>query len=199
MIDSFCKDDTCITANSDKGIGPVYVETPCYIKDGLVYLADAKMCEIISEEQRRKNITNLKHEFFMSKVWHFRVLSNLVVKYIRKKLDETEEDPFGYFYLPYKLHKTPVTTRPVCSDYASLSHALGQRVDEMIQPIMREQETYIQDSFSFKAEIDKIFLPPNASIFTYDADKIYTNIDTEECIPSISEFPKHPSIYMWFQ
>ena len=42
----------------------------------------------------------------------------------------------------------------------------------MLHAIVREQETYIQDTFSFKAEIDKIFLPPNASIFTHDADKM---------------------------
>ena len=50
LIDPFCKDDTHITANSDKGLCPVYVETPRYIKDGIVHLTDAKIYEIISEE-----------------------------------------------------------------------------------------------------------------------------------------------------
>ena len=127
------------------------------------------------------------------------VIPNSVVKYIRKKLDEMVEDPFGYFYLLYKLHKTPVTTRPVCSDCASLPHALGQWVDEILQPIVKGQGTYIQDFLSFKAKINKIFLPPNASIFIYDAKSMYTNIDTKECIASISEFIKRPSTYMKFQ
>ena len=50
LTDSFCKDDTRITVNSDKGLGPVYVETPCYIIDSFVHLTDAKTYEIILEE-----------------------------------------------------------------------------------------------------------------------------------------------------
>ena len=56
---------------------------------------------------------------------------------------------------------------------------------------------HMVNSFSFKAEIDKIFLPPNASLFIYDAKSMYTSIDTEECISSISEFLKRPSTYTW--
>ena len=130
---------------------------------------------------------------------HRKVLPDLVVKYTRKKLDETVENLFGYFYLLYKLHNTPVITWPICSDCASLPHALGQWVDEILQPIVKGQGTYIQDFLSFKAEINKIFLPPNASIFIYDAKSMYTNIDRKECIASISEFLKRPSTCMKFQ
>ena len=121
------------------------------------------------------------------------MLPKQVVDYIGKKLDLPIEDPFGYFYLLYKLYKEPVSTRPVCSDCGSLPHALGQWVDEQLQPIMQAQETYIKDSFSFKSEISKLKLPSNASIFTYDAISMYANIDTEDCVAQISQYLKLPA------
>ena len=69
----------------------------------------------------------------------------------------------------------------------------------MLQPVVKAQDTYIQDSFTFKAELDKFTLPSNASAFAYDAESMYTNIDTDKCIAIISEFLKRPATYMKFQ
>ena len=91
------------------------------------------------------------------------------VDYLCLKLKETKEDPFGYYYLLYKLHKTPIKTRPVCSDCASLPHALGEWVDEMLQPMVKAQHTYFRDSFALKSELNKLKLPANASILSFDA------------------------------
>ena len=115
-------------------------------------------------------------------------MTDQAVNYIRKKLEETTSDPFGYFYLLYKLHKTPLATRPVCSDCASLPHALGEWVDEMLQPIVATQHTYFKDSYSLKQELDCLTLPANASIFSFDAISMYTKIDTEDCIARLSAF-----------
>jgi len=103
---------------------------PRYIKDGLVHLTTAKTYQIISEEQGRREVQDLKWEIFGWTLDHRKVPPKQVVDYIRKKLDLTFKDPFGYFYLLYKLHKDPISTRPVCSDCGSLHHALGQWVDE---------------------------------------------------------------------
>ena len=125
-------------------------------------------------------------------------LTDMEAKYLRKKLDETREDPLGYFYLLYKLHKNPVKTRPVCSDCGSTVHALGQWVDEKLQPIVKAQRTYFKNSFELKERLDLLKLPPNASFFTYDAISMYTNIDTEDCIERLSEFLSKPANYIKF-
>jgi len=63
------------------------------------------------------------------------------------------KDPFGKIYMLYKLHKKPDSngnypTRPVCSDCASITHALGlgKWVDEQLQPIFKSQRTYFENS-----------------------------------------------------
>lgn len=110
------------------------------------------------------------------------------MKYIRKKLNDSKADLFGYFYLLYRLHKTPIKTRPVCSDYASLPHTLGEWVDEMLQALAKTQHTYFQDLFTLKWELDRLTLSTNTSLFTYNDVYIYTYIDTEDCIPRLSDF-----------
>ena len=103
-------------------------------------------------------------------------------------MEEAKDDPFGYFYLLYKLHKTPMSSRPVCSDCASLPYSLGEWVDLMLQPIVKAQPTYFKNSFELKQELNKLELPPNASLFTYDAVSMYTNINSEKCISRLSTY-----------
>jgi hypothetical protein len=87
----------------------------------------------------------------------------------------------------------PISTRPVCSDCASVPHALGKWLDIELQPIVQKQATYFRDLYTLKQELDKMNLPPNATIFTYDTISMYTNIETEDCINRLSEYLLDPS------
>ena len=175
-------------ALADKGLGPVAIELERYITDALKHLLDKDTYEVIPEEQALQDAEKLSSEIFeWTRKWRGN-LTDMSVKYIRKKLTDSIIDPFGYFYLLYKLHKTPIKTRPVCSDCASLPHALGEWVDEMLQPLVKAQATYFKDSFALKKWLNSLTLPANSSLFTYDAVSMYTNIDTEDCIAALSDF-----------
>ena len=95
---------------------------------------------------------------------------------------------FGYFYLTIKIHKTPVSTCPVCSNCASIVHPLGKWLDYALQPIVKEQHSYFKDSFELKQQLDDLNLPPNASLITFDAVSMYTNIDINDCIDRVSTY-----------
>ena len=100
--------------------------------------------------------------------------------YIKDHLHQNCHSPFGQFYISYKVHKQPVNdsypTRPVCSDVSSLPHGLGKWVDLQLQPIAHAQPSYFKDSFTLKALLSDLTLPPNALLFTADAKSMYTNI-----------------------
>ncbi len=97
-------------------------------------------------------------------------------------------DPYGYFYLLMKIHKIPMSTRPVCSDCASIIHPLGKWLDVTLQPIVRTQFAYFKDTFTLKRELNDLRLPSNASLITFDAVSMYTNINIDDCIERLSEF-----------
>lgn len=126
-----------IFALADKNLGPVAVTLEQYIKDGLTHLMDTSTYEIISEQESFRRDKELRTKMRKWILKHAIDLPQDVRQFLRSKLNETEADPFGYFYLLYKIHKTPVKTRPVCSDCASTTHALGIWVDSMLQPIVK--------------------------------------------------------------
>ena len=183
------KDDTHVKAQTDKGLGPVVDKVSRYKKDVLVHLTNTTTYAISTEDQGHQEIQELKRTIFKWTMDNRICLSKSEVNYIRKKLDDAKDDPYGYFYLLYKIHKSPISTRPVCSDCASLPYALGQYVNHILQTIVLVQATCIKDSFSFVDLLMSLgILPPNASLFTYDAISMYTKIDTDDCVKHIFEF-----------
>ena len=96
----------------------------------------------------------------------------------------------------YKLHKRPIKTRPVCSDCASTPHALGQWVNEMLQPIAQSQPAYFKDSYALKKLLDGIILIKGKryGLSTFDAISMYTNIDPRDCLTRMSEYLLRPEI-----
>jgi hypothetical protein len=113
-------------------------------------------------------------------------------KYIRLHMLNNQQNPYGQFYITYKIHKGMKNnnwpTRPICSDVSSLQHGLGKWVDTMLQPIAAAQISYFKDSFTLKTNLSLLQLPPGALLFTADAKAMYTNIPTEPAIALISTY-----------
>ena len=87
-----------------------------------------------------------------------------------------------------KIHKAKGGTPPICSDCASLTHPLGKWLNYTLQPVVTSQPSYFKDSFTLKQELDKLALPPNASIISFDTISMYTNIDINDSIECITTF-----------
>ena len=192
LLSTIAENDNIIIASADKGLGPVAVEMPWYVKRGLKFLANPKAYCLLTEEQALLDATKLKREI-LDWISRYRdALTDDEAKFLKQKLAETIKDPFGYFYLLVKLHKTPVSARPVCSDVASLPHALGQWVDQQLQPIVTTQHTYFKNSIELKLELDEMTLAPNESLFTMDAVSMYDNIPLDECIERLAAFLSKP-------
>jgi len=180
--------------SADKGLGPVGVDTKQYIEWALKHLLDTTTYTILPENQATADSNTLYNVIFQWTIKHRQSLGDDTTRYIREHVEKARTDPFGYFYLLAKLHKTPISTRPVCSDCASLPHSVGKWVDRQLQPIVQDQATYFKDSFELKYLLDTLDdLPPTACLFTYDAVSMYTNIDTEECLERLEHFLKAPT------
>jgi len=179
--------------SADKGLGPVGVDTKQYIEWALKHLLDTTTYTILPESQANADSDTLYKNIYHWTIKHRQSLGDDATRYIREHVEKARADPFGYFYLLAKLHKTPISTRPVCSDCASLPHPVGKWVDRQLQPVVRDQATYFRDSFELKCLLDNLdTLPPSACLFTYDAVSMYTNIDTEECLQRLQHFLKDP-------
>jgi hypothetical protein len=140
ILQSICENESVIIAHADKNLGPVGVDTNQYIRWALdKHILDTTPYQQVSEDNALQCTPNLYYEIYQ---WtnNFAIASNVSqssIDYIRYNTLKNRLDPFGYFCLTIKIHKTPVSTRPVCSDCASIIHPLGKWLDYALQPIVK--------------------------------------------------------------
>jgi len=129
ILEKICNNKNVIIAHANKNLGPVGVGAEQYIRWGLQEnLLDPTTYQLISEEDAKI----AAHGFYTTIyqwMWKHSLCEHLTKdskKYIHQKIQDATSDPFGYFYLTFKIHKTHISMGPVCSNLASLPHSLGQ-------------------------------------------------------------------------
>lgn len=96
LLDNPLNDPTVMIVDSDKGLGPVAVDTQRYFEDCLKHLLDPATYQQLSQD---KAAAAAEHNFNAVKDWTFkyrRALSDENVAYIRDKLCKNE-DPLVTF------------------------------------------------------------------------------------------------------
>ena len=86
------------------------------------------------------------------------------------------------FYTLTKIHKPTPVGRPIISGWDGPTERLSAFVDRLLQPIAKEQESYLKDSTDFITFIEKTRVPENAILVSMDITSLYTNIPQEEGI-----------------
>jgi hypothetical protein len=108
-----------------------------------------------------------------------------------KFLTDSQEEvvnPYPHFYLTFKIHKTPLKTRPIVPVSGSLLHALGRWLDSQLQPLVRTLPLFIASLWELKNHLQALPpLPAHARLFTCDAVSMYTNIDTDHALKVIAD------------
>ncbi len=191
-LHALANNTTLLFPNSDKGLGPCAVTYDQYVHDSLTHLRDPTTYLQLSKEEALQRTSQLYSTISIWLETHRQHLDKMDIKYIQHHMTNNRHNPFGQFYLTYKIHKGMKNnrwpTRPVCSDVSSLPHGLGKWVDKTLQPIATTQLSYLKDSFALKDILTTIHLPSNALLFTCDAVSMYTNIQTKPALTLISAY-----------
>ena len=178
--------------DSDKGLGPCAVTYDQYVTDCLIHLTDTSTYSRLTKNEALSATNAIYDDINAWIKRHRRSLDPMDIKFINHHMQVNQANPFGQFYATYKIHKgkkdSRWPTRPVCSDVTSIQHGLGKWIDQMLQPIAKQQPTYFKDSFALKQSLQTLHLPPNALLFTSDAVSMYTNIQTEPALLVISNY-----------
>jgi hypothetical protein len=202
LLKEFSDDEMLVIALADKGLGPCAVTLEQYILDALKHLGDESTYDILDEDTARSALGNISEDIWqwLEKYEPRRdgekirrkgsgAISENDARYITVKLREAwNTDPFSYFYLLYKIHKTPLKTRPVVSTCGCVSYGIAQWVDVMLQPMAKAQQSYFKDSPALKLLLKNTFIPSNVSIFSFDAVSMYSNICSQACLEVMTEY-----------
>ena len=183
-----CKHDELLVVQCDKNLGPAVIEKAEYIRR--VYdehISDTNTYKAVLRNDPlyyAKGIRRILRRWIKK---HQKAVNKQDLRYIRKHLRDNE-DPFPVMYLTMKVHKTPLTTRPIISCCGSLLHPLGLWVDKMLQPLARMQRSYFKSTFELQQELTSLDIPPGAFLFIADATSMYTNIKTTAALNEIRAF-----------
>ena len=93
------------------------------------------------------------------------------------------------FRMSLKAHKNPWKMRPIVCCAGTMLNMLSRWLDYWLQQTKPFIATYIKDSGQLLDLLQNLGpLPPNARLFTADANSMYTNIDTDHALKVISEW-----------
>ena len=92
------------------------------------------------------------------------------------------------FYGLPKVHKTPVTLRPVVSGSNSFLGIFSTWLDFKMKLLLPFVKSFIKNSAMVIQDLKRLHLPPNALLFSADATAMYTNINTKLGVSSIRDF-----------
>jgi hypothetical protein len=172
----------------DKNLGPAIIEKEKYIELAFRdHFNDTETYRHLSPSEATEAAEQIRQKLNAWIKMYAQDLTKNEKKFLQQKADETV-DPFPVFYLTFKVHKTPLKTRPIVSCSGSLLFGLGIWVDDKLQKLARLQRSYFKSSFDLKKTLDSLQLPPNAQLFSADAVSMYTNIPTTHALAKIKQY-----------
>ena len=155
---------------ADKNIGVCVLDKKTYLDKALEHLSDIttykKVDSLPLEEllSRLQDIVNCNRN----------ILSLIEIEFILHKPPKGYSIPNMYF-LP-KVHKSPVSYRPICSYNGSLFEQTSKWLHHQLLPILLVQKQYLRDSHSLVQTLEQLITPPNSFIFSFDVESLYPSI-----------------------
>ena len=98
------------------------------------------------------------------------------------------------FYLIIKIHKTPITGRPICSSINTATYHASKWLDAILQPLLRYIPSFVQDSSSLLWLLTQQRFNHEVRLFTADVEALYPSIPVSEAVSALREFLDLPYI-----
>jgi hypothetical protein len=180
------KNHNIIIKPTDKNLGPAAMDTTEYIKQTLQEHLLTNTYKQLSEMEAKNRMIHLKDILKNLVATHSKSLSKPELTYFQRSLQSFHRLPI-FYGLP-KVHKNPVTLRPVVSTSGSLLAIFSTWLDYKMKELLPLVQSYVKNSFNTITELKNLQIPKNALLFSADATSMYTNIDTTTGISAVKDF-----------
>ena len=202
LIEYLKCNDYYIVIQADKNLGPCILDRIIYVHRGCSeHLGNERNYKILSKQQAMNLQLSLRYklEGFLRKFnWipeHYKEtgqapddfdpdmigISNAEADYLNRAMKKYP-DKLARFRMTMKVHKHPWKMRPIVCCAGTFMNAWSKWLDYWLQKLKPFVPTYTRDSQQLLDELKALQLPPDAILFTADANSMYNNIDTEHAI-----------------
>jgi hypothetical protein len=162
------------------------MDTNTYIKQVLTEHLLTPAYRKLSETEAKLSLDNTKSILKNLILNNKQYLSKAELTYFQRSLQLHHRIPI--FYGIPKVHKSPITLRPVVSGTNSLLAIFSNWLDYKLKDLLVHVKSFIKDSYSVLQDLKELHLPKEALLFSADATAMYTNIDTKLGVNAIKAF-----------
>jgi hypothetical protein len=180
------QDENLTIKPTDKNLGPAIMETETYIKQILKEHLLTKDYQKLPETTAKNRLADIKHTLKSVIDNNQDLLSKAELTYFQRSYKCHHRIPI-FYGLP-KVHKTPMTLRPVVSSSSSFLSIFSVWLDHKMKTLIPLVQSYIQNSITVANDLKSLEIPEGALLFSADATSMYTNIDTETGVSAIRDF-----------
>ena len=165
-----------VIKKADKGDTIVVETLERYVQDGLNHLNNPDIYQPIDKDINLE-ITQAINKFLQD------VLNKGLIDHDTFEAIKPSPNPrTPIIYFLKKLHKNPISVRPIVSSINSPASNLSNFIDILLKPIVRTFPHILSNTTELLLDIENITVPDHAIIATLDVTSLYTNIPTDEGI-----------------
>jgi len=176
-------DDDHITIECDKNLGGACLDRSVHHTKGVTeHLGNTNVYQRLTKKQAYDKTNHLRYKIIIFIAKHKKQLTPAEYDFLYKAIYKYPSK-LARFRMSLKAHKTPWKMRPIVCCAGTLMNCLSRWLDYWLQKLRPHVSTYIKDSNDLINKLKALgLLPPNAWVFTADADSMYTNIDTTHAL-----------------
>jgi hypothetical protein len=180
------KTDKNITIKpTDKNLGPAIMETKDYIQQVLKEHLLTKDYERVPEAVAKNQMDDIKQKLKSLITENQALISKAELTYFQRSFKCPHRTPI-FYGLP-KVHKVPMSLRPVVSTSSSFLSVFSVWLDFKMKELLPLVQSYIQNSSKVVDDLKLLNIPDGALLFSTDAKSMYTNIDTNTGVSALQD------------
>lgn len=186
FIRSLARNANLIIKPADKGLGITILDRAWYDKELLRQVTDTTTYRVALPKPPKLHQQLLK---LVKPALKSHLMTERQHAYVTRKWnDDTSKLP--NLYLLPKLHKTPVTGRPIVSSHSYITTPVSMWLDHILQPFVRKHiPTVLTDSRDLIHRIESTpITDPHCLLTTADVGSLYPSIPTNDGISAVASF-----------
>ncbi len=95
--------------------------------------------------------------------------------------------PLAAFYLLIKVHKNPISVRPIAANIHTLSYHVSRYVDFILKPLVKNIPSILCNSLDLIRHLALVQFPVDCVFFSADVVNLYPNIPIDEGVECVGE------------